>query len=171
MPLPQRPQDLLRVPGHSTVSPSVRTAGSAEGAVSPIDERSSQSSGANMRQLLGKAVQQATEPQVTIDTLRDELREERTLSLTARHVAATSREEVAELKAKLAAVQKELEEERSERMEEGAAAMEREEKLEAIIDEMKVCCRIGPHYGHMCSAGADPTCFVAGGRASQKGAG
>lgn len=119
--------------------PSARVAVASSAAVEPSSNgEMSAGKAQEMRQLLGKAVQEATELQLTSESLRDELREAKTLAESGKHNVANAKDEVAALKAELMSVQKQLEDERSERMEEGAAAMEREEKLEAIIEEMKV---------------------------------
>ena len=77
------------------------------------------------------------EQQRELDTLRDALRDERCKAYAATHTAKLRSQEAAEATEQRDRLQSELEAERTERMESESAALEREEALQAKIDELE----------------------------------
>ena len=92
---------------------------------------------AGVRNLLGHAVRAQTEQQRELDALRDTLREERCLVFSSAQQAKAAATELAAVREQAARLQAELDKERSERMESESAALEREEALQAQVDEME----------------------------------
>jgi hypothetical protein len=91
---------------------------------------------AELRQLLGKAVRAQTEQQHDIDRFREALREEQTGAVSERHAANVAASEAQQLRKEVDELRSQLAEEQRERMESEAAALEREEQLEARVQDL-----------------------------------
>ena len=90
-----------------------------------------------LRQLLGRAVRAQTEQQLEIESLRIQVREERTRAFTAKDAATVAATQTREMHTQVEQLQMELADERNERMESEAAAMEREEQLQARVEDLE----------------------------------
>jgi len=90
-----------------------------------------------LRGLLGRAVRVQQQQQRELDSLRDAIREERSVAWSAQQHAQASAADSASAREKAEELQTLLATERTERMESESAALEREEQLQAKIDELE----------------------------------
>lgn len=90
-----------------------------------------------LRHLLGRAVRLQTDQQRDLDALRDSVSEARVNAWSATQKAAASSTASIEATERGDKLEAELAAERNERMESEAAALEREEELQAKIDELE----------------------------------